>query len=98
MLTRRSCLTGLHRFVISRRPQISLRPSFSGQGIAALPARTHAKANAYAARTNANSDARTVIVVAAIVISAPFDVAFAGRVVVGITNDNAACTAFAPAA
>ncbi len=71
---------------------------FLSSAVAGLPARTCSKPDAYAARTNADSDARPIIVVSPVIVSTPLDVAFARGVVVRISNDNATRTAFPPAA
>ena len=64
-----------------------------------LPARADAEADPYAARANADADARTAIVVSAVIVAAAFDVALARRVVVvGILNDDAALPTLPPAA
>src|SRR6188768_2766815 len=60
--------------------------------VASLPARADAEPDAYAARTDADPDARAAVVVAIVIISAPFDVAFARRIIVGILDDDAAIT------
>jgi hypothetical protein len=72
--------------------------SFQSSAVAGLPARTGSKANSYATRPNADPDAWPVIIVPAIIVSAPFDVTFARRVVVRVLNDNAARTSIPPAA
>jgi hypothetical protein len=69
---------------------------FDREAAAALPATT-ADTNTYAARANADPDARTTVI-SAIVVSASSDVTFARRVVVRILNHNPSLAAFPPAA
>src|ERR1700719_3922152 len=52
-----------------------------------LPARAYADADS--ARPNADADARPVIVIAAVIIAAAFDVAFARGIAVRILDDHA---------
>jgi len=61
-----------------------------------LPAGASSEADTQTAATDANSDARTLIVVSAAVVSAPFDIAFARGVIITVVvalNHNAPCSA-----
>jgi hypothetical protein len=82
-----------------RRPQISSTTffriiyAFVALPAPASPARAGSKPDAYATRSDTNSDAGAIIVIAPIVISAAFDVTLTGCIVITVTvsllNDDA---------